>query len=253
VTWRNSLTANTENDPFNAIALANDDFAWTGRLTWLPYYDEASGGRFLVHLGIDGQTQGLERDVINFHDRGDVHPPYAIAPSYVNQNVVGTFSELLCTEFVTVMGPWCFESEYYAMEVDGSNINGTAKGDFGHFFDGGYIQLTYFLTGESMPYDRRKAAFSRVIPYENFFNLPGERTHCGLGAWQVGARYSWVDLDDQGVHGGFLNESTAGISWYLNPNLRYEFNYCYTRVVDLGTAGATVSANGFGARMTMNF
>ncbi len=253
VTWRNSLTANTENDPFNAIALTNDSFSWIGRLTWLPYYDEASGGRYLVHLGIDGQTQGLERDVINFHDRGDVHPPYAIAPSYINQNVTGTYSEMLCTEFVSVLGPWCLESEYYAMEVDGSNFNGTAKGDFGHFFDGGYIQLTYFLTGESMPYDRRRAAFGRVIPYENFFNLPGERTHCGMGAWQVGARFSWVDLNDQGVHGGFLNESTAGISWYLNPNLRYEFNYCYTRVVDLGTAGATISANGFGARMTMNF
>jgi phosphate-selective porin OprO and OprP len=139
------------------------------------------------------------------------------------------------------------------MQVDGSNFNGTAKGTFGHFFDGGYIQLTYFLTGENETYVRRAAAFTRVTPYENFFNLPGERTHCGLGAWQVGARYSWVDLNDQGVHGGFLNETTAGVNWYLNPNLRYEFNYCYTRVVDLGAAGSTISANGFGARMTMNF
>jgi phosphate-selective porin OprO/OprP len=253
VTWRNALTANTENDPFNAIALGNDNFSWIGRLTWLPYYDEASGGRYLVHVGIDGQAQQLERDVINFHDRGDVHPPYAIAPSYINQNVAGTSSEMLGTEFVTVLGPWCLESEYYAMQVDGSNINGTAKGTFGHFFDGGYIQVTYFLTGENMTYVRKAAAFTRVTPYENFFNLPGERTHCGLGAWQVGARYSWVDLNDQGVHGGFLNETTAGVNWYMNPNLRYEFNYCYTRVVDLGAAGSTISANGFGARMTMNF
>lgn len=253
MTWRNSLTANTENDPFNAIALTNDSFSWIGRATWLPYYDEASGGRYLVHVGINGQAQGLERDVINFHDRGDVHPPYAIAPSYINQNVVGTYSEMICPEFVTVWGPWCFESEYYAMEVNGSNFAGTGKGNVGHFFDGGYAQVTYFLTGENMTYVRRAAGFTRVTPYENFFNLPGERTHCGLGAWQVGLRYSWVDLNDQGVHGGFLNETTAGISWYMNPNVRYEFNYCYTRVVDIGAAGSTINANGFGVRLTMNF
>ena len=252
-TWWNSLTANTENDPFNGIALTNDSFSWIGRATWLPYYDEASNGRYLVHVGIDGQAQGLERDVINFHDRGDVHPPYAIAPSYVNQNVVGTYSEMVCPEFVTVWGPWCFESEYYAMEVNGSNFSGTGKGNFGHFFDGGYAQVTYFLTGENMVYNRARAGFNRVTPYENFFNLPGERTHCGMGAWQLGARYSWIDLNDQGVHGGFLNETTLGLNWYLNPNMHYAFNYCYTRVVDLGTAGSTISANGFGVRLTMNF
>ena len=104
MTWRNALTTNTENDPFNGIALANDAFSWIGRVTWLPYYDEASGGRYLVHVGLDGQVQGLERDVINFHDRGDVHEPYAITPSYVNQNVVGTYSEMICPEFVTVLG-----------------------------------------------------------------------------------------------------------------------------------------------------
>lgn len=252
-TWRNSLTTNTENDPFNGIALANDAFSWIGRATWLPYYDEASGGRYLVHVGVDAQAQGLERDVINFHDRGDVHEPYAITPSYVNQNVVGTYSEMICPEFVAVWGPWCLESEYYAMEVNGSNISGTAKGNFGHFFDGGYLQASYFLTGENMTYVRRAAAFTRVTPYENFVNLPGERTHCGLGAWQVAARYSWVDLNDQGVHGGHLDESTLGLNWYLNPNMHYAFNYCYTRVVGLGAGGATESANGFGFRMTMNF
>jgi phosphate-selective porin OprO/OprP len=139
------------------------------------------------------------------------------------------------------------------MEVNGSNISGTAKGNFGHFFDGGYLQASYFLTGENMTYVRRAAAFTRVTPYENFVNLPGERTHCGLGAWQVAARYSWVDLNDQGVHGGHLDESTLGLNWYLNPNMHYAFNYCYTRVVGLGAGGATESANGFGFRMTMNF
>jgi phosphate-selective porin OprO/OprP len=160
---------------------------------------------------------------------------------------------MFCPEFVAVWGPWCLESEYYAMEVNGSNFAGNGKGNFGHFFDGGYAQVTYFLTGENMIYNRTRAAFNRPVPYENFFNLPGERTHCGLGAWQLGLRYSWVDLNDQGVHGGFLDETTAGINWYLNPNMHYTFNYCYTRVVGLGAAGVTESANGFGVRMTMNF
>ena len=230
MTWWNSLTANNDNDPLSGIALGNDNFAWTSRVTWLPYYDEASGGRYLVHVGLDGQIQGLESDVINYHDRGDVHEPYAITPSYVNQNVVGTYSELISPEFVTVWGPWEIQSEYYASEVNGSNRTGTAKDNTNLFFEGGYVQVLYFLTGENRNYNRVTAGFSRVTPYENFFNMPGERTHCGLGAWQVGGRYSWIDLNDKGVHGGIVNEYTLGLNWFLNPNMRYAFNYCYTHV-----------------------
>jgi hypothetical protein len=43
------------------------------------------------------------------------------------------------------------------------------------------------------------------------------------------------------------------LNWYLNPNMHYAFNYCYTHVSGLGAAGASESINGFGVRMTMNF
>ncbi len=253
MSWWNALVSNNSNDPLSGIALGNDNFAWMGRLTWLPYYDEATNGRYMVHLGVDTQIQGLEGDLINYHDRGDVHEPYAITPSYVNLNVIGTYSELFCTEFATVWGPWFLQAETYFSEVNGSNNTGTAKDSTNLFFNGGYAEALYFLTGENRSYNKNIAGWNRVTPYENFFNMPGERTCCGLGAWSVGGRYSWIDLNDKGVRGGLVNEYTLGLNWYLNPNMRYMFNYCYTRVTDLGAAGATESVNGFGVRMTMDF
>ena len=37
-----------------------------------------------------------------------------------------------------------------------------------------------------------------------------------------------VDLNDSAVilgTGGLLNEYTAGVNWYLNPNMRVQWNY----------------------------
>jgi phosphate-selective porin OprO/OprP len=42
---------------------------------------------------------------------------------------------------------------------------------------------------------------------------------------EVGVRYSHTELTDMNVHGGRLNELMAGLNWYLNPHLRWMFNY----------------------------
>ena len=46
----------------------------------------------------------------------------------------------------------------------------------------------------------------------------------GLGAWEVGARYSHLDLTDRNVNGGVLNDVTWAVNWYLNDYSRVMFN-----------------------------
>ncbi len=47
----------------------------------------------------------------------------------------------------------------------------------------------------------------------------------GSGAWEVAARISSLDLDDDGTDGGELDDLTFGVNWYLNPNTRLMLDY----------------------------
>jgi phosphate-selective porin OprO/OprP len=79
---------------------------------------------------------------------------------------------------------------------------------------------------------------------------------CGWGAWQLGFRYNYLDLNDSGLNGGMAHNGTLGLNWFLNPNLKFQWNYMATyRDVDLVPAFAAGSGvvHGFGMRMAVDF
>jgi len=89
---------------------------------------------------------------------------------------------------------------------------------------GAYVMASYFLTGESRPYDTASGVFKRVKPNENF--LGGD----GCGAWEAAVRYSYLDLDmagDLASSNTALHDVTAGVNWYWNPVFRVMFNYVW--------------------------
>ena len=87
--------------------------------------------------------------------------------------------------------------------------------------------MSYFLTGEHRGYDRRFGVFDRPTVAENAFFVKGEDGHCkyGLGAWELAYRFSYLDLNSHGINGGILPQHTVGLNWYLNDNLKVQFNY----------------------------
>ncbi|MCY2964262.1 MAG: porin, partial [Planctomycetota bacterium] len=86
-----------------------------------------------------------------------------------------------------------------------------------------YTQVGYFLTGEHRPYLKKAGAIDRVKPFRNvkFFDNDGT----GWGAWEIAARYSYIDLNSRDIDGGRLNDLTLGLNWYLNPNAKVQFNW----------------------------
>jgi phosphate-selective porin OprO/OprP len=101
-------------------------------------------------------------------------------------------------------------------------------------FLGAYGYLSYFLTGEHIPWDRETGQLGRVKPFENFFLVRQQDggVCSGLGAWEVCIRYSYCDLTDGDIAGGVSSEVTLGLNWYWNEWSRMQFNYVHGTIID---------------------
>lgn len=91
----------------------------------------------------------------------------------------------------------------------------------------GYVEASYLLTGETRGYDRRNGTYDRVRVRDPFVPVCGADgvRRWGTGAWQVAYRYSFLDLNDNGVNGGQLVQHEAALNWYLNDNAKLQFVY----------------------------
>ena len=80
-------------------------------------------------------------------------------------------------------------------------------------FGGGYLYAGLFLTDDTHPYNSKTAEFGRVRPKGD------------VGALEIAARASYVDMDDQDVKSGTSTAYTLGLNWYANANVRLYLNY----------------------------
>lgn len=216
MTWAFGAFRETNNQSGNGFS---DEplYHLTGRLTGTPWYDE--DGRRLVHLGLSASHQFWDGQDIEFRQFPEAH----LAPNFVDTgDLPANGVTLLNPEFAAVVGPFSFQSEYLQTFVNGAADTGNPK------FWGVYAQASWFATGESRPYVSSEGIFGRVIPSRNF-DLKG-----GPGAWELALRFSRIDLDQDGVEGGVLNDGTFGVNWYPNPSFRWTFNYVLGRLEDVG-------------------
>jgi phosphate-selective porin OprO/OprP len=201
----------------------------SGRLTWLPYYDEPSNGRYLVHTGMGvlytDNFDGLSR----FRARPQVHEGPFLIDSGLLPSENYTVGNI---ELATVWGPASIQSELFATNV---NLD---TGDNANLY-GYYVYGSYFLTGENRIYERygqHGAQFGRTVPYTNFFMVPG----CvGSGAWEAKVRTSYLDLEQVG--GGQYQDITAGFNWYWSDRIRVMFDWIHPFTTADTTFGTTES------------
>lgn len=250
--------------------------AWTygGRLICTPYYDEESKGRYMVHLGVGSEYRTFNNavsattgfDNVRVRSRGDLRNASSVLdPNYADTgNFYASSQTLVDPEFVLQLGPFLLQSEYMASWFNGAKPAKNLPADLGSvFFQGGYVETLYFLTGENRNYNRQQGIFGRVIPNSNWDPKKGT-----WGAFQLGVRYDWLDLNSGAfVNGGNSNNMTFGLNWFLNANARFQFNYVLSWVNNAppvtfpGSLGALNGSrfvgdgtiNSFGFRMDFNF
>jgi phosphate-selective porin OprO/OprP len=234
-----------------------------GRLVGLPVYEH--DGRCLVHLGLGGRYRDPDDHISRFRSRILVRNGPAALHTIIaeTREVLSESEAMLVPEFLMILGPFQLQAEYYASWINGAVTpvepveERVPRGQL--FYQGAYVEVLYFLTGEHRPYNRvareyhRQATPDRIIPIENFFWVDSKRGWLfGRGAWQVAARYSYLDLINKGVGTAVLNDVTLGLNWFLNPNMKVQWNYSVVH-----RQAAHPEANGviqaFGTRLAFDF
>jgi phosphate-selective porin OprO/OprP len=169
----------------------------------------------LLHLGLSANVLYSASSSVRYRSRPESH----LAPYVIDTGDIDADGALVAgAEVAWVNGPFCIQSEYLHSAV--RENNGQVPG-----FNGVYATASWFLTGETRPYDRQNGCFTRVIPHHNFDWGKG-----GWGAWEVAARYSFVNLNSADVTGGRLSELMTGVNWYLHSHVKWRFEYGFGHV-----------------------
>lgn len=208
-------------------------YGFAARMAYLLFEEE--DGSFLVHIGGGFLYNNPINDQVNYRTRPGIdvfNDFFGNTGNFVTDDIIR-----LSAELAVVYHSFAFVGEYFFVDNDGGDVSGNDP-----TFWGAYAEVSYFLTGERRPYDKSTASFGTIVPHENA--LEG---HGGLGAWQVAARYDFVDLNDD-VNGGEVTTFTLALNWYLNPNAMIRLNYIYADLEEgaVGTLSGVTAGNGEG-------
>jgi len=195
--------------------------AITGRGTWLVWDDRDKNE--LLHLGAAYSYRDCKGRV-RYRQRPEVH---FLGHVTHTGRFLANHTHLVGAEAAWVRGPLSIQGEYMASCVDRPDSANA-------FLQGVYVQASYFLTGEHRPYDRATGTFKGPKPWKAFPTR-------GCGAWEVAARYSFLDLTGSGLAGTArrVQDITIGMNWYWNPNIRLVWNYIHSYVDGFGSSGSS--------------
>jgi len=179
----------------------SDGQSIAGRFTFTPI--RSSGKVF--HLGLSAEFRQLD----DFSGARIRARPESLAGTerLIDTGIITDASEIgtYGFEFASMLDHFMMQGEYVTANI---------QRDLGPELTVGglYIQGGWFVTGGKYRYSRRSG------------NFRAPRIKGKAGAWEVAARYSTLDLDDEDITGGQQTNVTLGVNWYLNEQLRIMFN-----------------------------
>lgn len=212
------------------------------RLFGSPWYEECGSSLNYVHWGIAGMFAHPDGSP-SATASNDNEARFRTRPEARSQNrwldtgeiEFAQYYEILGLESIVNVGPLQVVGEYQANWLQRQDV--APGGDL--FFHGFYVYVSYFLTGESIPYDRTTGTIGRVIPFHNFIlaNKLCGRTGGGWGAWNVAFRYDHLDLTDDDITGGIGQAGTVAVNWFFNPFAKLQFDLSFGRIDERGPIG----------------
>jgi phosphate-selective porin OprO/OprP len=219
---------------------ADDGEGWgiPVRLTWAPFHEKTQ----VLHLGTSFEyRQPDDANEVRYRDRPESH---IASHRFVDTGTIGDVDnkQLLGVEMLGIYGPFSVQGEYLWNTVERKNNLNDLD------FSTAYILGSWIITGESRGYKPGAANISQIKPTNPLLNG-------GFGAWEVAARYSYTDFEDEDILGGEESNLAFGLNWYPNNNLRFMFNYIKVLDVSSDKEGSfdDVSPDMFQARAQVYF
>jgi phosphate-selective porin OprO/OprP len=233
----------------NVFGVALNKYSAGARVTALPWYEDE--GKGLMHVGLGFWEGDVVQDELRVRARPLLRnaPGFAVPVLVDTSEVPGSRQYTIAPEFAMVLRSWTVQAEWTGQFLtDAFSSNSVPQGTV--FYHGGYIQALYFLTGEHQDYLRREGVFGRVVPRNDYHVKTGD-AYRAFGAWQVGVRFSYLDLNDKAIQGGNVYDWTVGLNWFLNPNMKVQLNYILEHRDMPGVAVGWI--NGIGLRAGYDF
>lgn len=191
-----------------------------------------------TYLGFNSEDRGLS-NIYRAQIAGKVLGSAAYGG--ISDESVSIDKQMGGLEAVYSYGPLKLQGEFVKASFEASSSIATGTADV----KARYIEVMYNITGENWSDSYKAGTFSSIKPNANF--NPGS----GLGAWQIGVRYSKFNVTDVSQTVGdsreqnspTANTATVGLNWLLNPNARIMVNYARTKfgaaVTPLDVSGAS--------------
>lgn len=146
-------------------------------------------------------------------------------------------------EAAAIRGPLHVAAEAHWLNAD--RVTGADPAFFG-----GYVEIGWFLTGETRGYRGARWDRTRV-------RRGGAIEEGGLGAVQLNLRYDYLDLNSSGIRGGIQNGFQFGLTWIPTDHVRFLVNYARLSYDDAAIPAAggrrDYSVDVVGARVQLDF
>lgn len=164
--------------------------------------------------------------------------------SFLSTGAIGEKDTTYGAEFLFSKGSFTVFSEYQKMNV-------TTLGQKDQEFDGGFVEASYFFTGETRGYSAQAGTIGGIKP-----NSPFDEG--GTGAWGIVGRYDYLDLSGDllgmpsaiaptiptawRTAGGKASALTLGVMWQPTDFVIFRATLAQTKFED--TRGFIVGTNG---------
>jgi phosphate-selective porin OprO/OprP len=238
-----------------------DQVGFVGRAAFVPLH----GDDWLVQVGVHGSYVDRPPNTAGPAANGvTALSAHVVALSNTQQlrvdgtklintgNIDAASADTIGAEFGAQKSNFIVQAEYEDFGVRRTDVASDPN------FTGYYIEGLWTITGEPRNYNHQTAAFDAPIPVHPFSWDEGT-----WGAWEVGVRYSDIDLNYHagaagkaqpatGIRGGEEQNVSLDLNWYPNSLVKFMLDYEHVHI-DRLSPNAAIFATPVGAQIGQTY